>query len=671
MSVLQMQRFSICAMKKDRKAILEELQHLGIMEIESEQPNGESFEIMDTVSQRQAFERTALLAEQALEILGNYEPEKTSMLSSLAGKPLVDKKEYEAMMNRKEAILETANELISRAREIIECQALIHRLESQIEMLKPWLNLDVPMDYSGTKRTRSFIGSIGKAADLSEVYSMIAGFTGAPEIMDIQMISQDDNQTCIVATSMREDAQAMEETLRFLGFAKPAQSGDYIPVTQKAKYVREITELKDKIAEAGKLICSKADQREELKIFSDYYRTRAQKYEVLGQLPQSRQTFVISGYVPKRKAKLLEQRLNIQYDLAVDIEEIAYDEEIPILLDNGKLGAAVEGVISAYGLPSRHEVDPSKIMSLFYIFFFGLMLSDAAYGLIVAVCCLVALKKFPRMEQGMRNTLRMFMLCGCSTIVWGLLLGGVFGDAVSVVFRTFFGYEATIPALWFAPLDNPMKLLLFSMLFGVVHLFVGHGIKGYICLKEKKYLDFFCDVLLWYVFLIGLILMLLPSKMFASIAQMDIVFPPFLSQLAKVMAMAGALGILLMSGRESKNFGLRIALGAYDLYNVTGWLSDVLSYSRLLALGMATGVIASVINQMGSMAGGGIFGAVVFVLAFIVGHILNMGINLLGAYVHTNRLQFVEFFGKFYEGGGRPFHPFKSNTKYVDIKEET
>ena len=137
------------------------------------------------------------------------------------------------------------------------------------------------------------------------------------------------------------------------------------------------------------------------------------------------------------------------------------------------------------------------------------------------------------------------------------------------------------------------------------------------------------------------------------------------------MAIAGAVGLLLMSGRANKNVALRLALGAYDIYNVTGWLSDVLSYSRLLALGLATGVIASVVNQMGSMLGDGILGEIGFIVVFIIGHTLNLAINLLGAYVHTNRLQFVEFFGKFYEGGGKPFNPFKLTTKYVDVKEET
>ena len=147
-------------------------------------------------------------------------------------------------------------------------------------------------------------------------------------------------------------------------------------------------------------------------------------------------------------------------------------------------------------------------------------------------------------------------------------------------------------------------------------------------------------------------------------------FPAAVNTLGKALAIIGAVGILLMSGRGNKNPAIRLALGAYDLYNITGWLSDVLSYSRLLALGLATGVIASVVNQMGSMAGGGILGAILFVAVFLIGHIFNLAINLLGAYVHTCRLQYVEFFGKFFEGGGRPFDPFKANTKYVDIKEE-
>ena len=190
-----------------------------------------------------------------------------------------------------------------------------------------------------------------------------------------------------------------------------------------------------------------------------------------------------------------------------------------------------------------------------------------------------------------------------------------------------------------------------------------------IFLKQKDVMSFVCDVVLWYVFLIGLILMLIPTSIFASLAGSTIVFPAWLSMLSKIMTIGGMVGILLMAGRRAKNPVKRLLLGAYSLYDTTSWLSDLLSYSRLLALGLATGVIAQVINTMAAMMGKSIVGVIFFIVVFLIGHTFNMAINLLGAYVHTNRLQFVEFFGKFYEGGGREFKPFKADTKYVKVKE--
>ena len=189
-------------------------------------------------------------------------------------------------------------------------------------------------------------------------------------------------------------------------------------------------------------------------------------------------------------------------------------------------------------------------------------------------------------------------------------------------------------------------------------------------IKDGRYLDCLYDVGFWFALLIGLLLLLIPSELFASIAGQTFIFPAFVNVLAKVLTIIGLVGIILMSGRRKKNPALRIALGLYDIYGITSWLSDVLSYSRLLALGLATGVIAQVVNSMASMMGDGILGAIFFIVVFIIGHTLNLAINLLGAYVHTNRLQYVEFFGKFYEGGGRPFEPFKQNTKYIRIKED-
>ena len=670
MAVLQMQRISICALKRDRKAILEQLQSMGVMEMHQVAQDETGFEKMDTQSAKVSFEKRVQLTENALDVLNQYAPEKKSMFASLEGNELIDKADWDEVAVKQEAVMDVADLLIADHKKIAEAQAEIVKLQTQIESLAPWMSLEVPMNYPGTKKTAMFLGTIAADMTLEMIYEKIAEDNPDLEAFDISVISQDRDAVYLSVFCLKEQAAEVENALRTCGFSRPAMVSEEIPAERKQKLEAQIAQIQAEIAGIKDDINAHAKDREELKIIGDYYRMRAEKYEVLGTLPQSKRTFIISGYAAKEVIPAVEKAIGEAYDCVIDVEELKEDEEPPVLLKNNGFSESVEGVLESYGLPHKGEIDPTTIMSFFYVFFFGMMLSDAAYGAIIAIVCLVVLKKFPRMSAGMRKSMKMFMYCGLSTLVWGVLFGGYFGDVVDVVSSTFFGKELTIKPLWFAPLNDPMKLLIYSMGFGLVHLFVGLGIKGYMLLKDGKVLDFFCDIVLWYIFLIGLIMMLLPSDIFASIAQTKIVFPAALVTLSKALAIIGAVGLLLMSGRSSKNPALRLALGAYDIYNITGWLSDVLSYSRLLALGLATGVIASVVNQMGSMLGKSVFGVILFIVVFIVGHTMNLAINLLGAYVHTNRLQFVEFFGKFYEGGGKPFEPFRAETKYVDIKEE-
>ena len=671
MAVLKMQRISICALKKDRKAILEKLQNLGVLEVAPVIAEDECFRKLDTAGRRTGFERAAASADQALEILERYFPEEKSMFAALEGKLLIDADKERQIREKRRELLKTAKEVYDLDREHTEQLATDIRIRNNIEGLTPWLPLGVPLKPLSTKRTVMFPGTMPGGTTLESVYEVLAEKAPDVEGVDVHLISAEQGMTYLAVICMKEDAQAVEDALRSAGFARPAQTWAKPPAEVKKELERQIGDSRAETEKIEKRLAELAGQREELKIVADYYRVRAEKYVVLGSLLQSERTFVISGYIPECEASHVGKYLTEKYDCMVDIEELKEDEEPPVILKNNPFSMNMEGIVESYGLPHKGELDPTTIMSFFYVFFFGMMLSDAAYGAIVAAVCGVLVWKYPRMSEGMKKSLKLFFYCGLSTLVWGILFGGYFGNIVDIVSEKFFGTTVSVPALWFIPLNDPMKLLVFSLLFGVIHLFVGLGIKGYLCLRDGKVMDFFCDVVLWFMLLVGLILMLLPSDIFASIAQTQIVFPGWLNTLAAVLAAAGAIGIVLMSGRGSKNPALRIALGAYDLYNITGWLSDVLSYSRLLALGLATGVIASVINQMGSMLPDNVVGVIFFIVIFIVGHALNLAINLLGAYVHTNRLQFVEFFGKFYEGGGRPFEPFKENTKYADVKEET
>lgn len=671
MAVLKMQRISICALKQDRKAILEKLQSLGTLEVDHILEEDEDFHRMDTAGRRQGFEKASSSVDQALDILEKYAPEDKSVFSAFEGKKLISLQEEKEVREDRWDLLKTAKQIYDLDRERAEQLASIMKLTNSIESLTPWLGLDVPLKVITTGRTVFFPGTMPGGSTLEKIYGILSQKVPDVESADVHIIAQEPGTVYLGILCLQEDAGAVEDALRSEGFARPSQTWDEVPARQRERLEEQIAERREQIAQIEEQLRTLAAERERLKIVADYYRVRADKYEVLGTLPQSERTFVISGYIPEAVAGKLADTLMEKYDCMVDVEELKEDEEPPVILKNNPFSSSMEGVVESYGLPVKGEIDPTTIMSFFYVFFFGMMLSDAAYGALVAIVCGVLVAKFPRMSPGMKKSLKLFFYCGLSTLVWGILFGGYFGNIVDIVSQKFFGTTVTVPALWFVPLNDPMKLLVYSLLFGVIHLFVGLGIKGYLCLKDGRVLDFFCDVVLWFMLLIGLILMLLPSDIFASIAQMTIVFPEAVNTLAKVLAAAGAIGIVLMSGRENKNPGLRIALGAYDLYNITGWLSDALSYSRLLALGLATGVIASVINQMASMLPNNVIGVIFFIVIFIFGHALNLAINLLGAYVHTNRLQFVEFFGKFYEGGGRPFQPFKENTKYAEVKEET
>ena len=670
MAIVQMQRINICALKKNRKAILERLQELGAMEIDIQLEDDNLGEKQDVASSRALFERRAQTADQALVILNTYVPEKKGMLDSLAGKPLVEKELFEKAAENQDQYMATASRIVTLDKQIAESKAAVLKVQNQVEALAPWLSLTVPVSYTGTQKTAVLIGTMPNPQDQQSILNLLAGAVPDVEAVDVELISTDKDFTYLAVICMKQDVGKVEEVLRTGGFSKPSSPVQKIPEEYKKDLEAEIAKAQEQAKQLESELAECAVSRQDLELISDYYRTRAEKYRILGEIPQTASTFAISGYVPAAKADAIVKELSEHYGAAAETEGIKEEEEPPVLLHNNRFSESVEGVLASFGLPAKGEIDPTFFTSIFYVFLFGLMLSDAAYGLIVSLACGIVLLKFPRMETNLRKSVQLFFWCGLSTLFWGVLFGGYFGDALDVISETFFGHKISIPALWFVPLNEPMRMLLYSMLFGVIHLFTGLALKGYMYIRDHKYMDFVCDVIFWYMLLLGLIGLLIPSSMFAGIAGKQIVFPAALNAAAKWSAILGAVGIVLFSGRSSKNPALRIALGAYDLYNITGWLSDVLSYSRLLALGLATGVIASVVNQMGSMGGKSIGGVILFIIVFVIGHVFNMAINLLGAYVHTCRLQYVEFFGKFYEGGGKPFEPFKLKTKYVDLKEE-
>ncbi len=669
MAVVEMKRIHVYALKDNRKKILEMLQRKAVLEVNNPEEAQGPFSKTDTASARLTFEKNSQLITGAVETLDAYAPPEKPMLAMLEGRKGINVKQYEATAQAAPELTKTAGRINALGKRIADQQAEIARLQTQIDALKPWMGLDVSMRTIGTGSTSVFIGSFPEELTEGDIKAGIA--QGAPEAtgVEVEIVSTQPQQTCAFIVCLGKFGMQVESAIRAMGFTYPAAPSKTPPPQRAEELKGRIKAAQEEIAGAEKEIASYAGKREELLFTADYFTMRASKYQVLGDLWQSPHVFYISGYVTAGRAPALQKELEEKYQAFVEVETPEEGEELPVRLQNGFFGAPVESVIEGYSLPGKFEVDPAKVMCVFYYVLFGMMLSDAAYGFLISLCCGIVLLKFKNIEDSLRKSMKMFFFCGLSTMFWGVLFGSYFGDAITVVSRTFFGHEIVVQPLWFAPLEEPMRLMLFSFLLGIIHLFAGLAMQIYQLCRRGKYLDALYDSGFWYMLVGGLIIALVSTDMFQDMMSLDIPIPSMVTTIALVFAGIGAVGIVATSGRESRGVK-RFLKGLYGLYGVSSWLSDILSYSRLLALGLATGVIAQVFNMLGTMAGGGPVGAVLFILVFIIGHVLNLLINLLGAYVHTNRLQYVEFFGKFYEGGGRKFEPFAAKTKYFKITEE-
>ena len=671
MSKVPMKRVFICGLRKNRKQMLETLQRTGVVEISTSKAEDDYLETMDVMPQKAAFDKNAAQADTAVEVLNEYAPDtEGGLLKSLEGPKDMDLQEYNAEAGNSAQYMDAVRRILALQKQIAEDRASIPKCETRIEALKPWMNFDLPLDFSGTKEAAAFVGSLQNEVSLDQVYQGFAEFAPDVDKIDASIISSSDEQTCIFVVCLRQDAEAVDNALKQMNFAKAQLSG-MVPREQVDELNKEIAAANADIEKCAEEIKGFAPMREKIKFAADYYRMRADKYAVLSQLEQTRKAFFVEGYVPSRYAEELERKITENYDAVVEITDPSEEDDVPVALQNGVLSDPMETVVESYSLPGKGEIDPSKIVACFYYIFFGMMLSDAGYGLLLVLGCGYVLLKVKNLQPGMKKMMKLFLYSGISTIFWGVMFGSFFGDAVNVIATTFLNRpDIKLQPLWFEPVSEPMRLLVFAFGFGIIHIFTGLFIKLYQLLKAGQVMDAIYDVVFWIMFVGGGIVYALTMPMITGMLNLSFTLNSTIATISAVVAIAGAVGVVLTGGRESKNWAKRLMKGAYSAYGVTSYLSDILSYSRLLALGLATGVIAQVFNKMGSMLGATWYGMLIFLAVFIVGHILNLGINVLGSYVHTNRLQFVEFFGKFYDGGGRPFEPFTENTKYYKVKED-
>ncbi len=399
-------------------------------------------------------------------------------------------------------------------------------------------------------------------------------------------------------------------------------------------FKEKIENLEKELKEEEEKLKKHARTKSNLFLLYDFLNNKNFKEKIASSLKRTNNFFYLSGWIAKKDE---ERFLNIMKEFKefvfFKLRKPSASQRLPTLLENKKMIAPFQIIVDMYGPPHPSSLDPTLILAPFFFFFVGVCISDAGYGIILSLFSFYILKKKKLTSQG-RKFFKLLFYLGISTTSVGVALGG------------FLGFS--LPFKIIDMMNEPFNFLLFCLLLGYIQVLIGLGIRCFLEIREKN--QMFMSSLSW----IGLLLAL-PFYFIFKLS--------FL----KILSIIFIFNILVFSSRN-KNIFKRIPQGLYELYGITRYFSDILSYSRLLALGMATGVIAMVVNLLAKQAlGVPVVGYIIFLLIFLGGHIFNLLINLMSGFIHSARLQFVEFFSKFFRLGYNFFSPLKVNTKYVKL----
>ena len=540
-----------------------------------------------------------------------------------------------------------ARQVLGLEEKIAAEKEIMSAIAMEIASLIPWESVEDTLPESRTVKTISYYGSFPLNFDFSELTEKLGDLAYV-----ISNVREDKQAKNVIVTAHRHDAEEVRKIVFSSGFTKCTANVDGTDgyAAEKLKELRDrYSAEKKKMAVLRKEAVLQSEKLLEFKALCDVYETRIERLNARLLSTETAKTVIVCGWVPEKATKPVEELL-CELGCAYSLDDPTEEDDVPILLYNKAPSSYFESVLSMYSLPAYGTFDPTLIMSFFYALIFGLMFADVGYGLIVLIGC-VAMLKLMHPAESMKRMLKMFMCCSCSSILFGILLGGYFGDLPQAILTNFMGHENVgTTALWFDMMDNPIMFFIIALAVGVIHILCGLLIKFYVLCRDGHVFDAFADVGSWLAVFAGIGIIFVNRK------------------IGIITAGVGALALILTQGRHEKNIFMKLAKGVMSLYDIISYGSDIVSYSRILALGLSSAVIAKVVNILSTMMGFSLPGILMFIFIFLIGHSINIALNLLSTYIHTGRLQYLEFFSKFYETGGREFSPLKYKSNYVNLK---
>lgn len=658
MAIVKMKKLSVIGMNAEKRSLLKDLMNLGAVEVSNgadrlQEDDWRKLVVKDSDDENALkYDKMISKADRAREILSEYGKIKKPLF---AVRKIVSEKEFKKILEKEDIYNKQLEEILTLNEKLEKIAADENTKTAQILSLMPWKNYELPLEEKNTGRLVLRLGVIPPMENASKFAEKISEEGCECEITEL---ASDKEQRYISFWYFKEDEEKILGKAKTLGYTN-ATIDDFVGTVseniERLNYELELLakEKENTISEIEK----KSEYIEGIEYFHDIMVIKRDEARVRNKLLMTDETFTFDGWIPEKSTEKIENILG-KYTCWYELNEPSKDDDIPVKLTNKKFFSPVEFITNMYSLPSAREIDPTAIYTFFYIVFFGIMFGDVGYGIILCLGSALMLKKGKLYEGSACKLMKVLFYSGISSIFWGVMFGSFFGDLIPVFAESFLGKSIIIKPLWLDPAKSSMTFLIFSCALGVIHLFVGMGIKAYEQIKDGHFLEAVNDNFIWYAIVLGLIMWLFGGSISET-----------LTTVGKYMAIIGIIAALILPVFIAKGAGK--AIGPWNLYSgITGNLSDILSYSRLLGLGLASTSIAAVINFLASMGGEGFVGIVMFIVIEILGHTLNFAINALGAFVHSCRLQYVEFFGRFYEGGGREFKPFNRNTKYINVIEE-
>lgn len=635
-----MKHLRLLGMESEREALLKTMQDLECVEISHIDGSEEALKtglakpddraLLNAQEESRAY-RTALAA------LDRFAPGKKGLFRKRQG---VSRASFFDEENERQARA-AAEAINADMRRLGEIESERTKNEALRASLAPWLTVDAPLDSTDGVLSLLF-GTVGATVTDDALRALSDSLSG---LLTWQQASSDKTLRYLLIAchkSVKEQAlSALRElgfsTVSFRGLCGTAEENDKKLEAALAALERERREIERRVEGFG-------GNRETLLEASDRAAILLRREEAKSRLIETDKVFLLEGWLPADRCAALEKALE-PFTCAIETREPAEDEypQVPVQLRNNKLTRPLNMVTEMYSLPAYGTLDPNPLMAPFFILFYGIMMADMGYGLLMMIASVIIGKKYrPKGTSG--ELFSLLGLCGLSTFIVGALTGGFFGDFLTqLVAIVSPGTVFALPKL-FDPLDDLTMILIGSMALGLVQIITGMAISLIEKCKRKKFLDAFFEEITWWIVFLGIALAVLKK--------------------GRAVLYLGCALVLLGPIVQGKGWGKLTGVFGSIYNHVTGYFGDILSYTRLMALMLAGSVIAQVFNMLAAMPGN----VVAFLIISMLGNAMNFGLNLLGCYVHDLRLQCLEFFNKFYVDGGKPFRPMTLDTEYVDLQ---